>query len=74
VCFVHSQENRDEMEGGCEDLGEYPLDRNPLIPSDPVRHSLDHTFEMDEAQGGVEQGGNEARVVCSRSMGKGMTC
>jgi len=28
-CFVRSRENRGVMEGGCEDLGEYPSDRNP---------------------------------------------
>ena len=28
-CSVRSQENRGVMEGGCEDLGEYPSDRNP---------------------------------------------
>ena len=28
-CFVRSLENRGVMEGGCEDLGEYPSDRNP---------------------------------------------
>lgn len=52
--FVHSQENHGEMEGGCEDLGEYPSDHNPLTPLDPVHHSLDHTSEMGEAQGEVE--------------------
>lgn len=38
-CFAHSPENRGVMEGGCEDLGGYPSDRNPLVPWDPGRHS-----------------------------------
>ena len=52
--FAHSQENRGEMEGGYGGPGEYPLDRNPSIPLDPVRHSLDRTSEMGEVQGGAE--------------------
>ena len=72
-CFVHFQGNRDEMEGGCEDLGEYPSDHIPSIPWDPGRHSLDHTSEMNEAQGGAESVGNEAQRVCSQSMERGTT-
>ena len=53
-CFAHSQESRDEMEGGCEGLGEYPSGRNLSVPWDPCRHSLGHTSEMGEAQGGAE--------------------
>ena len=30
-CFVRFPENHDVTEGGCEDLGEYPSDRNPLV-------------------------------------------
>ena len=70
--FVRSQENHDEMEGGCEDLDEYPSDHNPSIPLDPDRHSLDHTSETGEAQGGAESEGNEQRVY-SRSTGRDMT-
>ena len=53
-CFVQSQENHDEMGGGCGDLGEYPSDRNLSIPLDPDHHSLDRISEMGEAQGGAE--------------------
>lgn len=73
-CFVRSRENHDVMGGDCEGLGEYPLDRNPSIPLDLCRHSLDHTSERDEAQGGVEWEGNEAQRVYSQSMGKGTAC
>ena len=51
---VRSQENHDEMEGGCEDPGECPLDHNPSIPLDPGRHSSDRTSETGEAQGGAD--------------------
>jgi hypothetical protein len=44
VCFVRSQENRDVMGDGCEGLVEYPLDRNPSVPLDLCRRSLDRTF------------------------------
>ena len=52
--FVHSRENRDEMGGGREDLGEYPSDRNPSTPLDPGRHSLGHTSEAGGAHAGTE--------------------
>ena len=61
-CFVRSPENRGVMEGGCEDLGEYPSDRNLLVLWDPGRRSWDHTSAMDEVQGELE-GGNEAQQV-----------
>lgn len=30
-CYARSQENRDEMEGDCGDLDEYPWDHNRVI-------------------------------------------
>jgi len=73
-CVVRFQGNRDEMEGGCEGLGEYPSDRIPSIPWDPDRHSLDHTSEMSEVQEGAESEGSGAQRVYSRSTGRGTTC
>lgn len=59
------------MEGGCEDPGEYPLDRNLSILWGLCHHSLGHTSERGEAQGGVEGEGNEAQQLYSQSTGKG---
>jgi hypothetical protein len=50
-CLARSRENRGVMEGGCEDLGECPSNRNCLIPWDPDRHSLDHTSETVRSRG-----------------------
>lgn len=73
-CSVRSRGNRDVMGGGCEGLGEYPLDRNPLIPWDLCHHSLDHTSERDEVQGGAEWEENEAQQAYSQSRGKDTAC
>ena len=54
MAFCTLSGKRGETEGGYEDLGGYPLGRNPLIPWGLDRHSWDHTGEIDGGRGEVE--------------------
>jgi hypothetical protein len=69
-CSVRSPENRDGMEGDCEDLGEYPSGHSPSILWDLGHRSWDHTYETDEAQEVVVWEEIEAQQVYSRSKEK----